>query len=119
MDIERYQNLHTIVMLREVLRKWWKAELTFADKTGAVQEWGRGQIVSPQQVCEPVLRNGPSTLAQQDLEQLPGLHAAKVARAQARATGVDLESAEHPRPHPRATVARQGFSKGRAASTGA
>jgi two-component system, NtrC family, response regulator HupR/HoxA len=46
-DYERYQNLHTIVMLRDILRKWWRAELCFADKTGTVIEWTRGQIVPP------------------------------------------------------------------------
>ncbi len=47
MDYERYQNLHTIVMLRDILRKWWRAELTFADKSGQVIEWSRGPIVPP------------------------------------------------------------------------
>ncbi len=47
MDFERYQNLHTIVMLRDILRKWWRAELTFADKSGAVLEWDKGKIVPP------------------------------------------------------------------------
>ncbi|MFZ5446857.1 MAG: sigma 54-interacting transcriptional regulator [Myxococcota bacterium] len=47
MDYERYQNLHTIVMLRDILRKWWRAELCFADKSGAVIEWGKGQITPP------------------------------------------------------------------------
>jgi transcriptional regulator with PAS, ATPase and Fis domain len=43
MDFERYQTLHTIIMLREVIRKWWKAELRFADRHGMVQEWQRGE----------------------------------------------------------------------------
>ena len=47
MDYERYQNLHTIVMLRDILRKWWRAELTFADKTGTVLEWSKGNIQPP------------------------------------------------------------------------
>lgn len=47
MDFERYQNLHTIVMLRDVLRKWWRAELTFADGNGAVYDWAKGQITPP------------------------------------------------------------------------
>ncbi|MBE2250867.1 MAG: sigma 54-interacting transcriptional regulator [Myxococcus sp.] len=47
MDYERYQNLHTIVMLRDILRKWWRAELSFADKSGQVIEWGKGQINPP------------------------------------------------------------------------
>ena len=47
MDYERYQNLHTIVMLRDILRKWWRAELTFADHTGTVIEWAKGNITPP------------------------------------------------------------------------
>ncbi len=47
MDYERYQNLHTIVMLRDILRKWWRAELCFADKSGTVIEWSKGQITPP------------------------------------------------------------------------
>lgn len=47
MDYERYLNLHTIVMLRDVLRKWWRAELTFADKNGTVIEWAKGHITPP------------------------------------------------------------------------
>jgi transcriptional regulator with PAS, ATPase and Fis domain len=47
MDYERYQNLHTIVMLRDILRKWWRAELSFADKTGQVIEWAKGPITPP------------------------------------------------------------------------
>ncbi len=47
MDFERYQNLHTIVMLRDVLRKWWRAELTFADRNGTVYDWAKGQITPP------------------------------------------------------------------------
>ncbi len=47
MDHERYQNLHTVVMLRDILRKWWRAELCFADKSGVVTEWAKGQINPP------------------------------------------------------------------------
>ena len=47
MDYERYQNLHTIVMLRDILRKWWHAELTFADRGGTVIEWAKGTITPP------------------------------------------------------------------------
>jgi two-component system, NtrC family, response regulator HupR/HoxA len=47
MDYERYQNLHTIVMLRDLLRKWWRAELCFADKAGTVIEWAKGAIQPP------------------------------------------------------------------------
>jgi two-component system, NtrC family, response regulator HupR/HoxA len=47
MDFERYHNLHTIIMLRDILRKWWRAELTFADRNGAVPDWTRGNISPP------------------------------------------------------------------------
>ena len=47
MDFERHQNLHTIIMLKDVLRKWWHAELSFADRHGIVQEWQRGDVTPP------------------------------------------------------------------------
>ncbi|MBX7112971.1 MAG: sigma 54-interacting transcriptional regulator [Myxococcaceae bacterium] len=47
MDFDRYQNLHTIVMLRDVIRKWWRTELSVADKTGAVIDWSKGNINPP------------------------------------------------------------------------
>jgi DNA-binding NtrC family response regulator len=47
MDFEKYLNLQTIIMLREVIRKWWRAELSFADSNGEVPEWQRGNIVPP------------------------------------------------------------------------
>ncbi len=47
MDFDRYQNLHTIIMLRDILRKWWRSELTFANKEGVVLEWTKGQIAPP------------------------------------------------------------------------
>lgn len=47
MDFERYQNLHTIVMLRDVIQKWWRSELSVADKTGTVLNWQKGIITPP------------------------------------------------------------------------
>jgi two-component system, NtrC family, response regulator HupR/HoxA len=47
MDFDRYQNLHTIVMLKEVIRKWWRFELSFADQDGQVVDWQRGEIAPP------------------------------------------------------------------------
>jgi two-component system, NtrC family, response regulator HupR/HoxA len=47
MDIERYQNLHTLIMLRDVIRKWWRMELSYADKTGTVLDWAKGNIQPP------------------------------------------------------------------------
>jgi len=37
-DCEKYQNLHTIIMLRDVLRKWWRVELSFADPAGQISD---------------------------------------------------------------------------------
>jgi len=34
-------------MLREVIRKWWRAELSGADENGQVREWASGEIVPP------------------------------------------------------------------------
>jgi two-component system, NtrC family, response regulator HupR/HoxA len=47
MDFEKHQNLHTIIMLKEVIRKWWRYELEFADKNGLVVSWQRGAIAPP------------------------------------------------------------------------
>ncbi|RKH40892.1 sigma 54-interacting transcriptional regulator [Corallococcus sicarius] len=47
MDFEKHQNLHTIVMLRDVIRKWWQVELSFADRNGVVHDWQRGDFIPP------------------------------------------------------------------------
>ncbi|MFZ5468451.1 MAG: sigma 54-interacting transcriptional regulator [Myxococcota bacterium] len=47
MDFEKHQNLHTIIMLKDVIRKWWRAELSFADQNGMVLDWHKGNIVPP------------------------------------------------------------------------
>ncbi len=47
MDLERHQGLHTIIMLREVIRKWWRAELHLADRHGMVLDWQRGVDIPP------------------------------------------------------------------------
>jgi two-component system, NtrC family, response regulator HupR/HoxA len=47
MDFDRHQNLHTIIMLKDVIRKWWHAELSFADRNGAVLDWDNNKIVPP------------------------------------------------------------------------
>jgi two-component system, NtrC family, response regulator HupR/HoxA len=46
-DYEKYQNLHTIIMLKDVIRKWWGLELAFADRTGYVLDHANGQIIPP------------------------------------------------------------------------
>src|SRR2546428_708878 len=47
MEFERHQTLHTIIMLKDVVRKWWRSELSFADKTGVVIDWQKGEIIPP------------------------------------------------------------------------
>src|SRR4051812_12846055 len=48
MDFEKHQNLHTIIMLKDVIRKWWHSELCFADKAGTVLDWQKeGGIIPP------------------------------------------------------------------------
>ncbi|AKJ04270.1 sigma-54-dependent Fis family transcriptional regulator [Archangium gephyra] len=47
MDFERHQNLHTIIMLREIIRKWWRAELHFADRNGLAMDWQKGGDIPP------------------------------------------------------------------------
>jgi transcriptional regulator with PAS, ATPase and Fis domain len=47
MDLERHQNLHTIIMLKDVIRKWWHSELCFADKNGEVVDWQKSEIIPP------------------------------------------------------------------------
>jgi transcriptional regulator with PAS, ATPase and Fis domain len=39
MDSERHQNLHTIIMLKDIIRKWWRSELCFANRSGTVVNW--------------------------------------------------------------------------------
>jgi two-component system, NtrC family, response regulator HupR/HoxA len=47
MDYERFQSLHAVTLLRDVLRKWWGISLNFADANGAVYDWERGKISAP------------------------------------------------------------------------
>jgi two-component system response regulator HupR/HoxA len=48
LDYDKYQNLHTIIMLKDVIRKWWRVELSFADKNGQVLDHAKGEITPPQ-----------------------------------------------------------------------
>ena len=48
LDYEKYQNLHTIIMLKDVIRKWWRIELSFADKNGQLMDHKEGQPIPPQ-----------------------------------------------------------------------
>ncbi len=45
--LERYENLHVIVRLRELVRKWWKIEVSFASRRGFVLDHLRGKIIPP------------------------------------------------------------------------
>jgi len=47
MDFEKHRNLHTIIMLRDLIRKWWGCELGFADASGVVADWDAGRITPP------------------------------------------------------------------------
>jgi transcriptional regulator with PAS, ATPase and Fis domain len=46
-DLRPYQKLHTIQMLKGILRKWWKVELAFADATGYVLDHADGKLAPP------------------------------------------------------------------------
>ena len=35
-DLRPYEKLHTIQMLKDVIRKWWRVELAFTDAKGYV-----------------------------------------------------------------------------------
>ncbi|RMG20896.1 MAG: sigma-54-dependent Fis family transcriptional regulator [Deltaproteobacteria bacterium] len=47
MDQKHYQDLHTIVMLKDVIRKWWGLELAIADASGYVLDHAEGKIIPP------------------------------------------------------------------------
>lgn len=47
MDFKRTQNLHTIILLKDVIRKWWQSELCFADKNGLVIDWQTADAIVP------------------------------------------------------------------------
>ena len=46
-DLRPYEKLHSIQLLRSVLRKWWKVELAFADATGYVIDHAEGRLAPP------------------------------------------------------------------------
>ncbi len=48
LDYEKYQNLHTIVMLRDVIRKWWRMELSLASREGAGLDANHGEPLPAQ-----------------------------------------------------------------------
>jgi transcriptional regulator with PAS, ATPase and Fis domain len=55
-DLRPYRKLHTIQMLRSVIRKWWGLELAFADAKGYVLDHADGKIVpSANEFCRLAL----------------------------------------------------------------
>ena len=48
-DPRSYLGLHTVSMLREVIRKWWQVDIGFADASGRLSDhsWGGPQPVPP------------------------------------------------------------------------
>jgi transcriptional regulator with PAS, ATPase and Fis domain len=46
-DLRPYEKLHTIQMLKDVIRKWWGVELAFADQKGYVLDHAEGKIIPP------------------------------------------------------------------------
>src|SRR3954470_13452267 len=47
LDLRPYEKLHTIQMLKDVIRKWWRVELAFADAKGYVLDHAEGKVVPP------------------------------------------------------------------------
>lgn len=45
--VDRYENIPTIVKLREIIRKLWKLEVGFMDDKGFVVDHARGKIIPP------------------------------------------------------------------------
>ncbi len=46
-DLRPYGRLHTIQLLKDVVRKWWGVELAFADAKGYVLDHAEGKIIPP------------------------------------------------------------------------
>ena len=46
-DLRPFEKLHTILMLKDVVRKWWEVELAFADANGYVLDHAEGKIIPP------------------------------------------------------------------------
>jgi transcriptional regulator with PAS, ATPase and Fis domain len=46
-NLRPYEKLHTIQMLKEVIRKWWRVELAFADGKGYVLDHAEGKVIPP------------------------------------------------------------------------
>jgi two-component system, NtrC family, response regulator HupR/HoxA len=46
-DLRPYEKLHTVQLLKDVIRKWWGVELAFADSKGYVLDHAEGKVVPP------------------------------------------------------------------------
>src|SRR5262249_61687016 len=46
-DLRPYEKLHTIQMMKDIIRKWWRVELAFADTKGYVLDHAEGKVVPP------------------------------------------------------------------------
>src|SRR5262245_44178322 len=46
-DLRPYGKLHTILMLKDVFRRWWGVELAFADARGYCLDHAEGKIIPP------------------------------------------------------------------------
>src|SRR5438270_6221376 len=46
-DLRPYEKLHTIQMLKDIIRKWWQVELAFADSKGYVLDHLEGKVIPP------------------------------------------------------------------------
>ncbi|MEZ4369057.1 MAG: sigma 54-interacting transcriptional regulator [Kofleriaceae bacterium] len=55
-DLRPYRSLHAVVLVRELLRRWWGVELAFADPTGYVLDHADGKIIPSQnELCRAAL----------------------------------------------------------------
>jgi transcriptional regulator with GAF, ATPase, and Fis domain len=46
-DLRPYEKLHTIQMMKDIIRRWWQVELAFADAKGYVLDHAEGKVVPP------------------------------------------------------------------------
>src|SRR5437868_14630604 len=46
-NLRPYEKLHTIQMLKDIIRKWWRVELAFADAKGYVLDHAEGKVIPP------------------------------------------------------------------------
>jgi transcriptional regulator with PAS, ATPase and Fis domain len=46
-DLRPYEKLHTVQMLKDIIRKWWRVELALADPKGYVLDHAEGKVVPP------------------------------------------------------------------------